>query len=244
MSCSVNLRKISAKISDKTLFENVNLEVGHKEKIVIIGPNGSGKTTLLEIIAGLRMPNSGEIEMFHENMSNLDEFGKFRSEIGFLCQNSDEQFICPSVYEDVAFGLFARNEAFKKFGEFDEHLVASHGFEQRRILSESEIYAKTDEILRNLGIFHIKDKIVFHLSGGEKKLVALAGVLVCEPKIILLDEPTNGLDFDMQKKLSDILGSLAVSQIIVSHDKEFIQNFADKIYYLHKDGLKNNTIIS
>lgn len=237
MSCSVTLSKIGAKIGDKTLFENINLKVGHQEKIVIIGPNGSGKTTLLEIIGGLRQSEFGFVELFHKKMSNLNDFAEFRSEIGFLFQNSDEQFICPSVCEDVAFGLFARNEALKKYGEFDEHLVTHHGFEKRQILSEDEIYSKTNEILRNLGIYHIKDKIVFNLSGGEKKLVALAGVLVCKPKIILLDEPTSGLDFDMQKRLAGILGDLKVSQIIVSHDKEFIQNAADKIYYLQPNGL-------
>nr|MBP3724508.1 ABC transporter ATP-binding protein [Campylobacter sp.] len=238
MSCSVTLSQIGAKIGDKMLFENINLKVGHKEKIVIIGPNGSGKTTLLEIIGGIRQSEFGLVEIFSHKMSNLNDFAKFRSEIGFLFQNSDEQFICPIVYEDVAFGLFARNEAFKKYTEFDEHLLNHHGFEKRQILTKDEIYAKTDEILRNLGIYHIKDKIVFNLSGGEKKLVALAGVLVCEPKIILLDEPTSGLDFDMQKKLAEILANLKVSQIIVSHDKEFIQNAADKIYYLQSNGLK------
>lgn len=238
MSCSLSLSSVGARINDRIIFENVNLEVGHKEKIVIIGANGSGKTTLLEIIGGLREADFGFVELFHEKIKNLDEFTKFRSEIGFLFQNSDEQFICPNVYEDVAFGLFARNEAFKKYGEFSEHLLKFHGFEERKILSKDEIYAKTDEILQNLGIYHIKDNIVFHLSGGEKKLVALAGVLVCEPKIILLDEPTTALDFDMQSKLSQILAKLEVSQIIVSHDKEFIQNFADKIYYLDKNGLR------
>lgn len=237
MSCSVTLSQIGAKIGDKMLFENINLKVGHKEKIVIIGPNGSGKTTLLEIIGGLRQSEFGLVEIFSHKMSNLNDFAKFRSEIGFLFQNSDEQFICPIVYEDVAFGLFARNEAFEKYTEFDEHLLNHHGFEKRQILTRDEIYAKTDEILRNLGIYHIKDKIVFNLSGGEKKIVALAGLLVCEPKIILLDEPTSGLDFDMQKRLAEILANLKVSQIIVSHDKEFIQNAADKIYYLQPNGL-------
>ena len=243
MSCNLKVSNLCAKIGDRVLFERLNLELSHKEKIAIIGPNGCGKTTLLEIIGGLREKDDGEIEIFHHKISNLSEFGKFRREIGFLFQNSFEQFIAPKVFDDVAFGLFARNEALQKErknsdneSELDKHL-RNHHFLKREILSKDEIYEKTLAVLENLGISHLKDKIVFHLSGGEAKLVALAGVLVCEPQILLLDEPTTGLDFDMQKNLAKILKGLNLSQIIVSHDKEFIQSVADKVCYLTQNGL-------
>ncbi|OCR93895.1 energy-coupling factor ABC transporter ATP-binding protein [Campylobacter fetus] len=214
MSCTLSFKNISAKIGDRTLFSNLNLNAGHKDKISIIGSNGCGKTTLLEIIGGLRDPDSGEIEIFHNAILNLKEYQKYRHLIGYLFQNSDDQFICPNVFEDVVFGLLAVGV-------------------QRNIADK-----KAKEILQELDIWHLRDKIVFHLSGGEKKLVALAGVLVNEPQILLLDEPTAALDFDMQEKVADLLIKLDITQIIVSHDKEFISRVANKMYYLSKDGLR------
>ena len=243
MSCNLKITNLCAKMGERVLFENLNLELSHKQKVAIIGPNGCGKTTMLEILGGLREKNGGEIEIFHHKISNLSEFAKFRREIGFLFQNSFEQFIAPKVFDDVAFGLFARNEALQKErknsnsqSELDRHL-REHHFLKREILSKDEIYEKTLAVLENLGISHLKDKIVFHLSGGEAKLVALAGVLVCEPQILLLDEPTTGLDEKMQENLAKILKGLDLSQIIVSHDKEFISSVAKKIYFLTPKGL-------
>ncbi|WP_170000555.1 ABC transporter ATP-binding protein [Campylobacter sp. RM9328] len=216
MSCSVTIRNLSVSANENLLFSGVNLNVSHKEKIAIIGANGSGKTTLLETIAGLRNASGGVIELFHEPMLNLDSFKKYRGEIGYLFQDSDDQFIYPKVLEDVAFSLLSRG------------------------VDKDEAVKKTREILEHFGIWHLKDKIVFHLSGGEKKLVALAGVLIFKPKILLLDEPTTALDFKMQTRLTQILKSLDISQIIVSHDKEFVRNVADKIYYLNENGLSED----
>ncbi|MEE3776663.1 ABC transporter ATP-binding protein [Campylobacter sp. CX2-4080-23] len=213
MSCSVTLKNIKAKIGDKILFENLNLNLSHKEKIAIIGQNGCGKSTLLEIIGGLKMPLEGSVEIFHEPMKSLDDFRKYRNLLGFLFQNSDDQFIAPSVIEDVAFSLLAKGA------------------------SNDEARKRAEFMLGELGILHLKNEIVFYLSGGEKKLVALAGVLIAQPKILLLDEPTTALDYEMQIKVANILESLDIAQIIVSHDKEFINKVVDKVYFLTKDGL-------
>ncbi|MBE6430750.1 MULTISPECIES: energy-coupling factor ABC transporter ATP-binding protein [Campylobacter] len=213
MSCSVTLKNIKAKIHDRVLFENLNLNLSHKEKIAIIGQNGCGKSTLLEIIGGLKMPLEGSVEIFHEPMKSLDDFKEYRNLIGFLFQNSDDQFIAPSVIEDVAFSLLAKG------------------------VSKDEARKRAEFMLGELGILHLRDEIVFYLSGGEKKLVALAGVLIAQPKILLLDEPTTALDYEMQIKVANILESLDIAQIIVSHDKEFINKVVDKVYFLTKDGL-------
>ena len=211
MSCTLELQNLSTKIGENLLFENVNLKLTHKEKIAIIGANGIGKSTLLEIIAGLKAPNSGQIKLFDKVVTSLGEYENLRPQIGFLLQNSDEQFLCPSVFDDVAFSLNAQND--KNANE------------------------KTEKILKEFGIFHLKDKVPFHLSGGEKKLVALAGVLVTSPRILLLDEPTAGLDEHMQLKLCARLKSLDISTIIVSHDKNFIQDVAKNSFVLSKNGL-------
>lgn len=214
MSCTISLKNVCAKIGERTLFENLNLNATHKDKIALIGPNGCGKSTLLEIMAGLKAPCGGHIELFHHKISNLDEYKPFRRDMGYLFQESNDCFICPSVLDDVMFSLFSRGE------------------------DEDGSRAKAEKILRELEIWHLKDEIVFNLSGGEKKLVALAGILVAEPKILLLDEPTTALDADMQRRIAAILKSLDVTQIIVSHDKEFISDVASVMYRLTKNGLE------
>ena len=165
-------------------------------------------------MAGLKSPCGGHIELFHHKISNLDEYKPFRRDVGYLFQESNDCFICPSVLDDVMFSLLSRGE------------------------DEDGSRAKAEKILRELEIWHLKDEIVFNLSGGEKKLVALAGILVAEPKILLLDEPTTALDVDMQRRIAAILKSLDVTQIIVSHDKEFISDVASAMYRLTKKGLE------
>lgn len=213
MSCSVNIKKIATKREGVQLYHNVNLDVSHKEKIAIIGPNGCGKTTLLESIAGLRTLEEGTLELFHQPMQHINDFKAMRHLIGYLFQDSDNQFLAPIVEDDVAFSLLAGG------------------------ISKEEARLKTAMILEDLGISHLAKKIVYHLSGGEKKLVALAGVLITEPKLMLLDEPTNGLDVSMQVRLVEILAKIDKSIIIVSHHQEFIESVVDKIYTLTPNGL-------
>ena len=213
MSCSVNIKRLGAKRGDVVLYEDVCLDVSHKEKIAIIGPNGSGKTTLLEMIAGLSAIEKGALELFHQPMNSLDDFKTMRHMIGYLFQDSDNQFLAPVVEDDVAFGLLASG------------------------MDVKEAMLKTQMMLQDLGIEHLAKKIVYHLSGGEKKLVALAGVLIMEPKLMLLDEPTNGLDYAMQIRLVEILRKIDKSIIIVSHHQEFIEQVVDKVYEITPTGL-------
>ena len=211
MSCSLNLRDVSARAGEISLFENLNLNLAHKEKLAVIGANGVGKSTLLEIMGGLREPSSGFVEIFHERMNGLEDFKKYRREIGYLFQNSDDQFICPVALDDVSFDLLACG------------------------MAKNDAREAARNMLERLGAGRLADKIVYKLSGGEKKLVALAGALVKEPKILLLDEPTAGLDSKMQLRLVEILSGLDVSQIIVSHDLNFIDRLANSLYVL-RDG--------
>jgi cobalt/nickel transport system ATP-binding protein len=128
--------------------------------------------------------------------------------VGYLLQDSDDHFLVPIVEDDVAFSLLARGS--------DRENAAK----------------KTAAVLEALGIAHLAKKIVYHLSGGEKKLVALAGVLITDPKLLLLDEPTAGLDYAAQIRLADILKNLDVSMVIVSHDWEFLESIASRFYML------------
>lgn len=214
MSCSVNLRKVSYKNDKKELFNDIDLNLGHEEKIAIIGTNGSGKSTLLKIIAGLIQPTNGYIEIFHNKINSLKEFKNYRNDIAYLPQDVTNHFLCPTVIEDVIFSLRTRG------------------------VSKDEALKKADEILEELHITHLKDRIIFDLSGGEQKIVALAGLLILKPKILLLDEPTNALDEESEKKIVDILNSIKKSMIIVSHHKSFIDSLTPTIYKLHNQSLE------
>ena len=208
MSCSLNLRAISYKNEDKEIFNDISLNLGHEEKIAIIGSNGSGKSTLLKIIAGLIKPSSGYIEVFHEKMNNLKDFSKYRSDIGYLPQDVTNHFLCPTVIEDVIFSLRAKG------------------------VSKEESLIQGEEILKELEITHLKDRVIFDLSGGEQKIVALAGLLILKPKILLLDEPTNALDEQSEKRIVEILNSIKKSMIIVSHHRSFIESLTSTVYRL------------
>ena len=208
MSCSLNLRAVSYKNEDKEIFNDISLNLGHEEKIAIIGLNGSGKSTLLKIIAGLINPSSGHIEVFHEKMNNLKDFSKYRSDIGYLPQDVTNHFLCPTVIEDVVFSLRAKG------------------------VSKEDALNQGKQILQELQISHLENRVIFDLSGGEQKIVALAGLLILKPKILLLDEPTNALDEQSEKRIVEILNSIKKSMIIVSHHRSFIDSLVSKVYRL------------
>ncbi len=214
MSCSINLVDISYKKDNKPLLENIFLDLGHKEKIAIIGENGVGKSTLLKIIAGLKEQTSGKIELFHNNINSIKDFEKYRDEIGYLPQDVSSFFLCITVIEDIMFSLLCMGE-------------------------KKEIsYKKSIDILKKLDILHLENRAISELSGGEQKIVALAAILVKEPKILLFDEPTNALDEKSQNKILDILNGIEKSMIIVSHNKSFIEKITSKIYKLEDKILK------
>ncbi|MGB6329613.1 MAG: ABC transporter ATP-binding protein [Halarcobacter sp.] len=213
MSCSINLKKVSLKNSSKEVFRNLTLDVSHEEKVAIVGANGSGKSSLLKIVAGLIKQEEGELFLFHNEMKSLKDFNKYRSDIGYLPQEVSDHFLCPSVIEDVMFALRAKG------------------------ILKDEAYKKAISILEELGILHLENRNIYDLSGGEQKIVALAGILITKPKILLLDEPTNALDEDAEKRIIKILNNIKKSMIIVSHHKSFIESLAPSIYTLSKDGL-------
>lgn len=216
MSCSINLKAVSYKNCSKEVFSNVTVNVGHEEKVAIIGANGSGKSSLLKIIAGLINPSDGAVFLFHNEMEDLKGFRKYRSDLGYLPQEVSDHFLCPTVIEDVMFALRASGE------------------------NKDESYKKALIILDELGISHLENRIIYELSGGEQKIVALAGILITKPKILLLDEPTNALDEDAENRIIEILNSIKKSMVIVSHHKAFIDKLTPTIYRLTQEGLTLN----
>ena len=194
--------------SDTRVLDHLNLEISKGDRIGMMAPNGSGKTTLLHTIMGLCKPDSGTIEVFGKLLKKEKDFIPVRSKIGLLFQDSDDQLFCPTVLDDVAFGPL------------------NLGFSPQ---DATDIAQKT---LERLGIQNLEQSITHRLSGGQKRLVALASVLAMEPEVLLLDEPTAGLDNKVKEKLIHILNSLDISYFVISHEFDFVKAVTDKIYSL------------
>ncbi len=192
--------------SDTRVLDHLNLEISKGDRIGMMAPNGSGKTTLLHAIMGLCKPDSGTIEVFGKLLKKEKDFIPVRSKIGLLFQDSDDQLFCPTVLDDVAFGPL------------------NLGFSPQ---DATDIAQKT---LERLGIQNLEQSITHRLSGGQKRLVALASVLAMEPEVLLLDEPTAGLDNKVKEKLIHILNSLDISYFVISHEFDFVKAVTDKIY--------------
>lgn len=203
----INLENISFLFPDgKKVLENLDLRLYKKERLGLIGPNGSGKTTLFRLIMGLLKPTSGRLNIFGREMVHKKDFVSVRQRIGLLFQDADDQLFSPTVLDDVAFGPLNQGK------------------------SPAEAKEISREILLSLGLKNFENRITYKLSGGEKKLVSLATVLAMKPEILLLDEPTTGLDIKTTKKIIKVLESIDVSSIIISHDMDFIQRTTETIY--------------
>ncbi|MGO9112559.1 MAG: energy-coupling factor ABC transporter ATP-binding protein [Thermoguttaceae bacterium] len=167
------------------------------DRVALLGPNGSGKTTLLHLIVGLLRPDAGRIEVFGRKRAAEADFCEVRRRVGLLFQDADDQLFCPTVAEDVAFGPL--------------NLGKSRD-EVRRIVAGT---------LDSLGLAGYEHRVTYHLSGGEKRLVALATVLAMQPDVLLLDEPNGGLDDDATERLIGVLAHLPQAMLVVSHDRAF-----------------------
>jgi cobalt/nickel transport system ATP-binding protein len=189
---------------NRMVLAGCRLCLTRSDRIGLTGSNGSGKTTLLKSIVGLVRPTAGRLEVFGKSRTHERDFQEVRGRVGFLFQDSDDQLFCPTVAEDVAFGPL-------NLGKSREEA--------------SGIVAQT---LGSLGLEGYEDRITYQLSGGEKRLVALAAVLAMQPEVLLLDEPTSGLDSGATERVMNILESLSQAMVIVSHDRSVLERIATK----------------
>lgn len=190
------------------VLKDISFSIHPGESVAVIGANGSGKTSLLLALTGL-LPASGcicldDLELTSKTVKT------FRQKIGFVFQNPDDQLFCSTIFDDIAFGL------------------------QNMGLSDDQIKTEVDECLSH---FQLKDK-AWHsariLSGGEKRLAALATVLVMKPEIIMLDEPTSFLDRNARLELEASLQSLKQTKLIVTHDIPFAARMCERVILLGK----------
>ena len=193
----IELRNVSFAYEKKNILTDLSFSVEEGESIGIIGANGVGKSTLLKLPVGLLMGFDGEIRV--DNMPvNKENLPDIRAKIGYVFQDSDSQLFMSTAYEDIAFA--PRN----------------YGY------SEKEVQERVEEALRLTGTEHLKDKQIYKMSGGEKKLVSIATILSMLPEIILMDEPTTALDPRNRRNLIRLLNTFPQTKLIASHDLDFV----------------------
>lgn len=194
----IELKDVSFSYNNKVqVLSHINLKVEDNESIGIVGANGVGKSTILKLLVGLELEYQGEI-MVNQLKVVKNNLSEIRQKIGYVFQDSDSQLFMPTIYEDVAFA--PRNYDFSK----------------------EEVHTRTMEALKSVGIEELKDKPIYHLSGGQKKLASIATVLSMKPEILILDEPTVALDPKNRRRFMEVLHSLQGTKIIASHDLDLI----------------------
>jgi len=184
------------------------------QRVAVLGPNGSGKTTLLYHLLGLLRSREGEVRVFGVDPGQA--WPEIRARIGVVLQNVDEQLLAPTVGDDVGFSP-------RQYG-----------------LPDDEVERRVDRALGLLDIAHLKGRVPHNLSGGEKRKVALAGALVMEPELLVLDEPFEGLDPTSRAGLIELLDRLAtergVTVVMSTHDIDSVPEMADYAYVLAPGG--------
>lgn len=183
----------------RKVLRQVSLEIRAGDRIGLSGANGAGKSTLLHVMVGLLWPQDGSIEAFGRTCRSEKDFRLVRRRVGLMFQDSDDQLFCPTVLEDVAFGPLN---------------LGYSSAEARRLALQA---------LDQVGMSAYSERIPHHLSAGEKKLIALATVLAMHPDVLLLDEPTAGLDPDASRRMVTALRGLNAAQLIVSQDAGFLR---------------------
>ncbi len=196
-----------------TGLDHVNFIAGRNARIAVIGANGAGKSTLFKHFNGILRPTGGTVLVHGEPVTqkNIREVRKF---VGLVFQNADDQIFSPTVEQDVAFGPMNLG------------------------LDAETVSHRVEEALAMVGIEHLKERVPHHLSGGEKKRVAIAGVIAMEPQVIVLDEPTAGLDPRGVNDLISVINSLAsdygITVIFSTHDVSLVPEVADYIYVMNR----------
>lgn len=189
------------------ILREIDLRITER-RVGVIGRNGSGKSTFARLFNGIETPSRGKV-----TFDGVETPKELRRHIGFVFQNPDNQIVYPLVSEDLEFGL------------------------KNLKLSKDEARQRIDEVLARFDLAHLRDRLTHQLSGGEKQMIALAGVLVMQPRMIVFDEPTTLLDLWNKRMLMKALHELEQSIVVVSHDLDLLEGF-DRVLHF-----ENGTIV-
>ena len=192
--------------ADRPVLRNLTFRIGRGEAVGLVGANGAGKSTLLKLLPGL-LPAEGIVRVGGMPVEKRT-LPEIRRRLGFVLQNSDDQMFMPTVWEDMLFGPL------------------NYG------LSRAEAEARADEALARLGIGELKHRHNHRLSGGEKRMAAIATVLAMRPEAVLMDEPTSALDPFNRRTVIDAIRGLGQTRLIASHDLDMILDTCGRVLVL------------
>lgn len=210
MSPLLVLDQVSVHRGGRRVLDGLSFSMSAGERIALVGDNGAGKTTLLRTIVGLESA-TGDIRAFGLHCQSEADFRHVRAKAAYLFQDPDDQLFCPTVIEDVAFGPLNLG------------------------LTREQATTRAHDILNELELDHLANRITHHLSGGEKRLVSLAAILAMDPELLLLDEPSNALDQTHLERMFDILAKQKIAMLVVSHDWRLLERLTDSVVVL-RDG--------
>ena len=186
------------------ILKQVTMQIESGESVGLIGANGVGKSTLLKLLVGLNENYTGDIRVEGIPVSNQN-LSAIREKTGYVFQDSENQLFMSTVSEDIAFGP-------RNYG-----------------LPESEVKKRVEDALKRMRIEHLAEKQNYKLSGGEKKMAAIATILSMQPEVVLMDEPTIALDPKNRRNLIHILNELSQTKLIASHDLDMIYDTCDRV---------------
>jgi cobalt/nickel transport system ATP-binding protein len=212
----VEIKGLSHVYPDGTeAVRDVSLRITHGESVAIVGANGAGKSTLLHHLNGYLAPTSGIVRIGDYPLTS-DTMREVRRTVGMIFQDPDDQLFMPTIYDDVAFGPFNLG------------------------LPRDEVERRVREALERLGIIHLKDKPPFKLSAGEKRRAAIATVLSMTPDILVLDEPTTGLDPLGRRQIIAILKEFTHTKIIATHDLDLVLDLCPRTIVLNNGQVRSD----
>lgn len=215
----IEIKNVTYSYLDIIALININLEINPGEAVALMGANGCGKSTLLKLINGIISPERGSYrfngeEITHKKLQDNKFSKQLHQRIGFVFQNSDTQLFCSSVFEEIAFGP-------RQMG-----------------LDELEVTKRVKDCLKLLNIENFENRIPYHLSGGEKRKVAIACVMSLNPDVLVLDEPMNGLDPKTQRWLVEFLVKLnkaGKTLIISTHNLELVHEISTRAILFNEE---------
>ena len=202
----IEFRNVSFSYGEAPVVENLSFSIQKGENVGLIGANGAGKSTIMKLMLGL-ISGSGEIKVDGLPI-NKENLGEIRKKIGFVLQDSDNQMFMPTVYEDMIFGP-------RNYG-----------------LSKEETDRRVDAVLAQLGLQDLKHRHNHKISGGEKRMAAIATILAMEPEAILMDEPSTALDPVNRRTVINTINRLPQTKLIASHDLDMILDTCQRVIVL------------
>ncbi|GAA3262742.1 energy-coupling factor ABC transporter ATP-binding protein [Nonomuraea helvata] len=200
----IEFADVHVRLNERDVLRGITAALPER-RVGVVGANGSGKSTLARLINGLALPTSGSVTVL--GLDTRRQAARIRRAVGFLFTDPDAQIVMPTVAEDVAFSL------------------------RRKGLAREEVERRVHDVLARYGLDDHADHPAHHLSGGQKQLLALCAVMVLEPDILVMDEPTTLLDLRHSRQVADLLREMPQQVVVVSHDLPLLADF-DRVLVL------------